>query len=300
MLLAYIDEIGQTGAFVHPTHKRFADSPAFGYGGFLIPESRAREFGAIFANSKKQLFRDEVPEGEDPNRWEKKGADLLYARVELERPKNLRVLGSLISHLRDCDGQLFYFAAEKPVGTPKETNTGKEEFAEREIYALRESLNRLARAADYKDESILVMMDQVNEKSRRQRLPEMYSHILGRASAHDEMRRIIEPPMHIDSELSANIQFADWVCALVKRAIEYQLVEDSRYKWVPHAGQLKAAYGAFTHESKLKLFKRDIEDIHHAHIMYAERPCIDYSSSMTLTNQNRQKLEQVRRASFKA
>ena len=41
MLLAYIDEIGQIGAFVHPRHKRFSDSPAFGYGGFLIPEDKA-------------------------------------------------------------------------------------------------------------------------------------------------------------------------------------------------------------------------------------------------------------------
>lgn len=37
----------------------------------------------------------------------------------------------------------------------------------------------------------------------------MYAHILGRSSEHKEMRRIIEPPMHLDSELSTNIQFAD-------------------------------------------------------------------------------------------
>ena len=30
MLLAYIDEIGQSGAFVSPDHKRFNDSPALG------------------------------------------------------------------------------------------------------------------------------------------------------------------------------------------------------------------------------------------------------------------------------
>ena len=49
MLLAYIDEIGSTGAFIHPNHRRFSDSPAFGYGGFIIPEENARELGAYFA-----------------------------------------------------------------------------------------------------------------------------------------------------------------------------------------------------------------------------------------------------------
>ncbi|WKS57067.1 DUF3800 domain-containing protein [Corynebacterium accolens] len=55
MLLAYIDEIGSTGAFVHPTHKKYSDSPAFGYGGFIIPEENARKFGAFFADRKKNF-----------------------------------------------------------------------------------------------------------------------------------------------------------------------------------------------------------------------------------------------------
>lgn len=77
MLLTYLDEIGAPGAFVSPTHPRFADSPAFGYGGFIIPEGKARHFGACFAGAKKNLFKNEIPEGEDPGRWEKKGSSLL-------------------------------------------------------------------------------------------------------------------------------------------------------------------------------------------------------------------------------
>mgnify|MGYP002040616028 CR=1 FL=1 len=53
MLLAYLDEIGAPGAFVHPSHNRYADSPAFGYGGFVLPEGAAREFtnpSCIFTN----------------------------------------------------------------------------------------------------------------------------------------------------------------------------------------------------------------------------------------------------------
>lgn len=295
MLLAYLDEIGSTGAFIHPSHERFSDSPAFGYGGFVIDESNAWEFGSFFAAMKKEFFAAAIPPDQDPGRWEKKGADLLFAKVNQERPQNLRLLGTLISKLRQLGGSLFYYADEKPIGSNKQTNCGPTEMRERELSALRETLNRLARHADREDQPILVMMDQINEKSRKQRLPEMYAHIFSRATQFEEMRRILEPPMHIDSQLSSNIQFADWVCALVKRAIEYQLVADSRYYWLPRSSQLAPAKGAFTYNSKLRLYERDTQDLHHSEIMYAERPVIE---SGTLGIAHARKWEAIRQASF--
>lgn len=44
MLLAYIDEIGATGAFVNHDHEKYSDSPAFGYGGFILPVENALVF----------------------------------------------------------------------------------------------------------------------------------------------------------------------------------------------------------------------------------------------------------------
>lgn len=299
MLLTYIDEIGHTGAFVHPKHPRYSDSPAFGYGGFIIPEQNARVFSSCFSEAKRHLCASEIPKGIDPNQWEKKGADLLFALVAEEMPQNLRVLGDLIRKLKSLGGQLFYYVQEKPLGTPKETNCGPKEFAEREESALRQTLNRLARAADHEDENILILMDQINEKSRKQRLPAMYAHIFGRTASFEEMRRIIEPPMHVDSALSANIQFADWICALVKRAVENQLVEDSRYSWIPNARQLKSALGAFTHESKLQLCERSVEDLHHSEILSSTRPLFAFSPTSTISIQNRAKLEQIRKATFR-
>ncbi|CAB0889220.1 hypothetical protein FRC0393_02152 [Corynebacterium diphtheriae] len=299
MLLAYIDEIGSTGAFIHPNHNRFSDSPAFGYGGFIIPEESAREFGSYFAERKKIFFRNEIPNNIDPGRWEKKGSDLLFALAINERPQNLRLLGSLISKLRKLDGHLFYYAEEKPIGTPKATNCGATEFRDREETAMRETLNRIARHADYEDSRVLVMMDQINEKSRIQRLPAMYAHILGRASEHQEMRRIVEPPMHIDSQLSTNIQFADWICSLAKRAIEYQLIEDSRYSWVSTAEALTPARGSFTYESKLRLYHRAIDDLNHSSILRPTRPLFNSKINQTLDEENRRKLEKVRAATIK-
>jgi hypothetical protein len=102
-----------------------------------------------------------------------------------------------------AEGGLFYYANEKPLGTPKQTRLDTDE---RETHAMREALNRIARHADSQDANVLVMIDQINEKTRAERLPRMYSHILGRAADFPEMKRIIEPPMHVDSQLSSNIQ----------------------------------------------------------------------------------------------
>lgn len=296
MLLAYLDEIGSPGAFVHPTHPRYADSPAFGYGGLVLEQSAVREFGAYFAHLKSTYFRSEIPDNIDSGRWEKKGANLLYARVRDERTMNLRALGSVLKKIRELEGHLFFYADEKPRGTPKETSTGSSEIAQREQSAMSETLNRLARHADRQDKSILILMDQINEKSRKQRLPQMYAHIFGRSKEHPEMRRILEPPMHIDSELSSNIQAADWICALIKRAIDYQLIEDSRYNWLPESPEVQEAKGIFTFESKVHLYQRSIQDIHNAQILYGARPVLDAPETGPLSDANRKKLELVRRA----
>ncbi|CAB0978580.1 hypothetical protein FRC0485_02054 [Corynebacterium diphtheriae] len=113
------------------------------------------------------------------------------------------------------------------------------------------------------------------------------------------MRRIVEPPMHIDSQLSTNIQFADWICSLAKRAIEYQLVEDSRYSWVPTAEALTPTRGSFTYESKLRLYHRAIDDLNHSSILRTTRPLFNSKINQTLDEENRRKLEKVRAATIK-
>lgn len=100
----------------------------------------------------------------------------------------------------------------------------------------------------------------------------MYSHIRGRGSGFPEMKRIVEPPMHIDSALSSNIQFADWVAARVTRAIDYQLIKDSRYRWVAADRALSAVHGSFTHESKVHLWHRALSDLSHSSIVRPRRP----------------------------
>lgn len=176
---------------------------------------------------------------------------------------------ALVKRLRELGGQLFYYCDQKPIGTPAQTCL---DTAARERAAMQETLNRIARCSHRMNQHIMVVIDQINEKTRAERLPNMYGHILGRAKEFPEMQRIIEPPMHVDSRLSANIQFADWVAACVGRAVDYQLVEDSRYAWVADPRRLQRIRGSFTHESKLHLHQSSLSDINHSGIFDRDRP----------------------------
>lgn len=269
MLLAYIDEIGETGAFVARDHRRFNTSPAFGYAGFIIPETHARHFGSVFTEKKRTLFKTEIETVEHPGRWERKGASIFRPDSPDKYPQQIRVFNGLVRSLRGFKGALFYYADEKPRGTPKQTQLDP---SSRETAAMRETLNRIARHADSIDQNVMVVIDQVNEKTRAERIPRMYEHILGRAAEFPEMHRIIEPPMHVDSVLSANIQFADWIAACATRALDYQLLRDSSYDWIAKSRLLNAVRGSFTHESKLHLFQRSVADLNHSEIFQSARP----------------------------
>jgi len=76
MLLAYIDEIGETGACASRDDSRFNTSSAFGRAGFIIPEKNARPFGPQFTIVKRKLFEKEIAQASDPGKCERKGADI--------------------------------------------------------------------------------------------------------------------------------------------------------------------------------------------------------------------------------
>lgn len=269
MLLAYIDEIGEPGAFVSRSDPRYNTSAAFGYAGFVIPEGQARRFGSHFTGEKRRLFATELTSVDNVGRWERKGASIFRPETVDRFPQQIRVFNALVRKLRSLGGQLFYYADEKPVGTPKQTRL---DTKDRETRAMRETLNRLARHSESVDANLLILIDQVNEKQRSERIRSMYAHIFSRSTEHEEMTRIVEPPMHIDSQLSAGVQFADWVAACVTRALEYQILDDPTCPWVVKSRAVDAARGAFTHESKLRLYQRDVDDLHHSEIFQATRP----------------------------
>lgn len=265
--MAYIDEVGEAGAFVSREHPRFNTSPAFGYAGFVVPVDAARRFGMWFTEEKRKLFASEIAASTNPAQWERKGASIFRPATPRKYPQQLRVFSALVRRLRSVGGSLFYYVDEKPIGTPKQTSLDADD---RESRAIKETLNRLARHADSQDRSLLVIMDQVNEKQRLSRIPSMYAHMFSRAGSFAEMHRLVEPPMHLDSSVSSNVQFADWIAACVGRAVDYQLIESSEHTWVT-SGVVDAVRGSFTHESKLHLHNRALPDINHSALFSRDR-----------------------------
>lgn len=251
MLIAYLDEFGHVGPFIEPGHRRFGQHPVFGYAGYVLPAANVRAFGARFKRSRDQLFKTEIESSDSPGQWERKGSEFFTTGSIERRPEQERVFKGLIKVLRQEHGRLFYYGDEKPRGTVKQTGQSSDE---RTVEALRESINRLCTYAKRQDEELLLIMDSITEKNRQELVARMYAHIFSRSrdGAHDEMRRIIEAPLHIESKLNVGVQFADWICALMSRMTHWQLVEDSEFGWGSERfGEVLE--GMFTYESKVHL-----------------------------------------------
>lgn len=140
-------------------------------------------------------------------------------------------------------------------------------------------------------------MDTENEKERVVQVQNSYAHVFNRTADpdHGEMRRLIESTMHVDSKLSANVQFADWVAAAVRRAFEYQLLEDSSFDWVPTAFE-ELMRRKPTIESKLYLShsRGGVRDLHNSDIFARERPALAMSISQRLSPEDRIRMEEAK------
>lgn len=292
MLLAYIDEIGEPGPYVSKTHKRFNTNPVFGYAGFVIHEGEARRFGSIFTDEKRRLFANELRDVEHPGRWERKGSDIFTPDAWENHRNQIRVARGLVSKLGDAGGRVFFYADQKEPGTRNQVRLSDEE---RESHAMQETVNRLCKYADAHDENLLILVDQINEKQRAARVAASYAHIFARSQDFREMRTAVEPPMHVDSALSSNIQFADWIASAVSRAMDYQLESVSRFAWIPDALG-KHMHRRITHESKLHLWQSATADLHHFDVFKRERPVLDQVATGTLSKDTLEKLRKVKHA----
>ena len=209
-------------------------------------------------------------------------------------------LRSLLSRIPSrYGGKLFYFVREKPIGSPgqvwgKDTGNRWEAMREeRTLECLGEAINRLCRHAEHEDQNILLFQDMINEKQRFHQVTRSYAHIYSRIKDHQEMLRILEAPAYIDSELSTNIQCADWVAALIGRACDYQLVLHSSYRWVADSF-IADLRGGFTYESTLQFHQRSIDNIHHIRILDRARPHLDSLTGMSAENLSRLQLVHAR------
>ena len=273
-------------------HPRFNTSPAFGYAGFVLPEDSVREFGRIFTVQKRKLFAREIELPDNPGQWERKGSDIFTKDAWSEYAFQIRVFRGLVKNLFKLEGKIFYYADEKEKGTDRQVCISHEE---REKNALEQTVNRLCSYAERMGQQLFIIMDEVNEKQRRIQVQRAYAYIFARSKEHEEMRVILEPPMHVASNLSANVQFADWIAAAVNRAIDRQLIRDSQYMWVPDSLK-KHMTGTITNESKLHLWQSSLPDLNHIDIFKESRPVIDRVAAAAMSPDDLRRLEMVKHA----
>ena len=208
----------------------------------------------------------------------------------------------LVRFLCSRGGRLFFYGEEKPLGTAterwgKDSRVQKQGLLEFKWKCLYQALNRLCTFAESQDEDLIVIMDTENEKERLVQVQNSYAHVFNRTADpdHGEMRRLIESTMHVDSKLSANVQFADWVAAAVRRAFEYQLLEGSSFDWVPTAFE-ELMRRKPTIESKLYLShsRGGVRDLHNSDIFARERPALAMSISQRLSPEEKERMEVAR------
>ena len=303
MLIAYIDEVGQAGPFISKKHPKFNTSPVFGYAGFIVPEEHVHALSRDVALTKQRFYSFLCGEGEEePGNyaptWERKGSDLLskHAMGRAGR-REVIALRALLSRISGTyGGKFFYFVREKPIGSPGQVwgkdidNNWRNKQEERTLECLSEAINRLCTYAESKDQNILLFQDMINENERYHQARRSYAHVYSRIREHQEMRRILEAPAYIDSELSTNIQCADWIAALIGRACDYQLIQGSSYKWVADTFY-RDLHGHFTYESTLQFRLRSIDNIHNIKILDRARPHLDSIAGMS--PENLQRLQKV-------
>lgn len=299
MLVAYLDEVAEAGAFVSKAHKNYNGSPAFGYAGFVISSDQVRAMSQCFTEKKRRLFAHLIPQDATAGTWERKGSDIMTPVAWERYRRPVDGFRELVRFLCSRGGRLFFYGEEKTLGTAterwgKDSQDQKRGLLEFKWNCLHQALNRLCTFAESQREDLIVIMDTENEKERVVQVRNSYAHVFNRTADpdHGEMRRLIESTMHVDSKLSANVQFADWVAAAVRRAFEYQLIDDSPYEWVPTAFE-ELMRKKPTIESKLYLShsRGGVRDLHNSDIFARERPALAMSISQRISPEEKARME---------
>ncbi|CAM5352006.1 DUF3800 domain-containing protein [Leifsonia shinshuensis] len=230
MLIAYLDEFGHVGPYVSPQHKKFFHNPIFGYAGIVVPTTSVRAFGAKFERSKEREFRAEIHEsGKHPRRWEKKGSEIFTTGSHVRYPQRVDLIDDLADYLVRRGGRIFFSGEVKPVGSPAESG---QTAAVTTRKALTEAVRRLCEYADARDEELLVLLDEGGPLPREEAITAMAQFIYSSSAPH--MKRVLEVPMQLESHRYGAVQFADWICAALTRAVHFHFTPSAEFSWAPN------------------------------------------------------------------
>ena len=213
MLFAYLDEFGHIGPFVHRQDPHYKDSPVFGMGGIILPETAIRPLATKFLKLKEVVFRDDILKArKEAHHWEKKGSDIFRPKA-IDRYPELRQVGfRLLNTINALGGKVFYYGREKIIGSTDVHPHG--------LYTtvFSHTIRALDAYAHSVDSNFAIVVD---EHSARKELLECAAKTM---FGHTPTRQLVSPPFEVESYLNQNIQAADWVAAIVGRMWAYRVL----------------------------------------------------------------------------
>jgi len=215
LYIAYVDEFGHVGPFLSSTDPKHKSHPAFGLGALVLPYENVRHFSTWFFKLKNRLLDWELKQsGEHPAKWEKKGSALYTERNVRTYPEVKKATFRLLNKIRQLDGFVIHVGVEKRRDLDMDS---KKLFH----YVLRELIKRLDQECECSGSQFMMILDEQEQNVMRKEIVETSSLAM---FGSDQRKRLIEPPIQVESDLYQTVQCSDWLCALYGRLAYYSLL----------------------------------------------------------------------------
>lgn len=214
MFIAFLDEFGHIGPFVSRADPKHKTNPIFGIGGFVLPQERVRDLSMWFYKVKTTLFHKEIAASQKhPSVWEKKG-NTVFTNSNLRNANIKRAGMRLISTITDYGGNIFYYGREK-YQKPDECNSSG-------LYTtcMAKTISSLDNYCEFKGANLLIIMDQHDDRLK------LFASATKTMFGNNKAKRLIEPPLHVESHLYNTVQAADWMCTLLGRLWAFRVLAE--------------------------------------------------------------------------
>lgn len=225
----YLDEFGHIGPFVSRDHKKYNDSPVFGFAGMVLPVEQVREFAIWFYKQKCDLLKYELknnnPAQVPPYQWEKKGSQL-YTVLNITKYRQLRQsTNRILNKIAEVGGHVFYTGVHKTLSS--EDHDSAKLFNQQ----LLQTIRKIDKFCVEKQSTFMVLLDE-QQAGEDWRLNNVEACTLAMfEDKTQKCRTLIEPPLQGESHLYQTLQCADWICGLVNRLMACAVVPDEYDDW---------------------------------------------------------------------
>ena len=153
---------------------------------------------------------------------------------------------------------MVFYGQEKPRGGPDQVS---ETNAERYDHAMKQLIKRIHWDLP-EEENLLMILDKQGDRERL----EIFAGAASFMFSNSDAKRLLEPPMEVESHLYQTVQCADWICALLGRIAAYKFdPEFSEFQWASKYFGDRLSNVTST-SSKLRGLGEGSKDVHKRHL----------------------------------